>query len=120
MVEDQKIHYAARWWFVGYIGLVALVVSLMFYARQSAITQLSSSQSISAWQAWREDVRNKQSQPKLVERRVPKSEEPPELVLMRDYFGVLMFGALLFSSALYLVMAWFITGVASGSRIEKN
>lgn len=120
MVHDHKIGGAARWWCVGYVGLVAIVISLMFCARQSAITQLSSPQSISEWQAWRDDVRVKQSQPKMVARRVPNSDEPPELVLMRDYFGVMMLGALLFSSVLYLIMAWFITGIASGNRLENN
>jgi hypothetical protein len=45
---------------------------------------------------------------------VPKSDEPPALVLMRDYFTVLMFGAILFSSMLYWIMAWFVTGILRG------
>ena len=36
--------------------------------------------------------------------------EPPALVLMRDYFVVSLVGATLFSSMLYWVMGWFVTG----------
>jgi hypothetical protein len=99
---------------VGYVVLLGTVVGTMFWMRQSAVADLSSPKSISDWQAWREDVREQQTNRGPVERRVPKSDEPPELVLMRDYFTVLMLGAILFSSMLYWVMAWFVTGIFRG------
>jgi hypothetical protein len=34
---------------------------------------------------------------------------------MRDFFAVMMVGALLFSSLLYWIMAWFITGILSST-----
>jgi hypothetical protein len=100
-----------RWWIVGSVVLLGTVVGTMFWLRQSAVADLSSAKSISDWQAWREDVREQQTNRGAVERRVPKSDEPPELVLMRDYFKVLMLGAILFSSMLYWVIAWFVTGI---------
>jgi hypothetical protein len=42
---------------------------------------------------------------------VPQSGEPPALVLMRDYFSVSLIGALVFSTALYWVIAWLVTGI---------
>jgi hypothetical protein len=99
------------WWAITYVLLIVSVVATMFWARGSAIRQLSSPQSLAAWQAWREDVRRQQTQAGPVERRVPKSDEPPALVLWRDYFGVLVAGAVLFTSALYWVIAWFVTGM---------
>ena len=77
---------------------------------------MSSPESISAWQAWRGDVFDEQSQPGPVERRVPNSDEPPALVLMRDYFPVLMIGALVFISMPYWIIAWFVTGMISSNR----
>jgi hypothetical protein len=91
--------------------LVSGVVATMFWARGTAIRDLSSPQSLADWRTWREDVRQQQSQAGPVERRVPKSEEPPALVLWRDYFGVLVSGAVLFISALYWVIAWFVRGM---------
>ena len=49
-----------------------------------------------------------------VQRRVPKSAEPPALVLTRDHFGVILSGAVLFSSLLYWVVAWFVMGMVQG------
>ncbi len=117
MSSPQRIGRWLRWWIVGYAALVGAVVAAMIWARQSTVAQLSSPKSISDWQVWREDVREQQqlhSGP--VQRRVPKSDEPPALTLLRDYFTVLMVGALLFSSMLYWVLAWFITGIFIGYR----
>jgi hypothetical protein len=100
-----------RWWIVGYVVLLGTVFGTMFWMRQSAAADLSSPKSIADWQAWREDVRQQQTNGGPVERRVPKSDEPPQLVLMRDYFAVLMVGAVLFSSILYWIMAWFVAGI---------
>jgi hypothetical protein len=102
------------WWTVGYIVLMTAVVGTMFRIRQWAVPDLSSPKSISQWRAWRDEVREQQANRGPVERRVPKSDEPPALVLMRDYFAVLMFGAILFSSMLYWIIAWFVTGILRG------
>ena len=111
MNSPQQIGAWWRWWILGYIVLVAAVVGTMVRMRQWAVPDLSSPKSISQWQVWREDVREQQANPGPVERRVPKSDEPPALVLMRDYFTVLIIGAILFSSMLYWIIAWFVTGI---------
>jgi hypothetical protein len=72
---------------------------------------LATPRSVEQWQEWREDVRQQQTKPGPVHRRVPKSFEPPALVLMRDYFGVSLFGAIMFTTVLYWVIAWFVTGM---------
>lgn len=106
------------WWWLwgaGYAILLAAVVWSLFVARQSALAYLSTETSQNNWQTWRNDVEQQQVNPAPVQRRVPKSVEPPELVLMRDYFGVSLTGAVLFSSVLYWIMAWFITGTLGAS-----
>jgi hypothetical protein len=106
-----------RWvWIVGYAAMTSVVVWTMFAARERAIEQISTPQSVAQWHAWREDVRQQQKRPGPVKRRVPKSTEPPALVLMRDYFSVSFVGALLFSTALYVVVAWFVTGVLTAKK----
>ena len=87
----------------------------MLWLRHSTVPELSSQKSISDWQEWKvANVKEQQSHSSPVERRVPKSDEPPALVLMRDFFAVIMVGALLFSSLLYWIMAWFVTGILKG------
>lgn len=105
-----------RWlwiWGAGYAALIAIVVMTMVSVRARGLVKLSEPHSVESWQAWRDDVRAQQQSPHAVQRRVPQSSEPPLLVLLRNHFPVLMFGAILFSSVLYVVMAWLITGVLS-------
>jgi hypothetical protein len=99
------------WWIYGYVFMLGIVAAAMFSAREVAINRLSTPQSLIQWQAWRDDVRQQQAEPGPVQRRVPKSSEPPALVLMRDYFAVSLVGAMLFATALYWVVAWLVTGV---------
>jgi hypothetical protein len=86
------------------IVLSALVWSL-FVLRQSVLSNFSSIDARGDWQTWRSDVEHEQQQPQTVARRVPKSAEPPALVLMRDYFVTCLVGTVLFVSLLYWVFA---------------
>lgn len=108
-VLPRKSH-GLRWFILGYVALAGVVTAAMIWARHTAVSQSSSLTSNAGWNEWRASERERQSQHGPVERRVPISDEPPALVLMRDYFVVLMFGALLFSSLLYWVIAWLIMG----------
>ena len=105
---------SGRWWWlwgIGYIAMLVAVVWWFFAARDWARVELTKPESTAAWETWREDVQANQSRPAPVQRRVPKSLEPPALVLTRDYFSVSLTGAVLFSSLLYWVIAWFVTGI---------
>lgn len=106
-----------RWWWLwaaGYLALLVAVVWWLLSAREWARAELTSPASAAAWEEWREDVRASQDKPAPVQRRVPKSAEPPALVLTRDHFGVILSGAVLFSSLLYWVVAWFVMGMFKG------
>jgi len=98
-------------WAVGYAALVGGVVWAMFAARDAAITSLSTPEAVADWERWRADVAADRDRPAPVARRVPKSTEPPAVVLMRDNFGVLLAGAVFFSSLLFWISAWLATGM---------
>jgi hypothetical protein len=102
------------WWAGGYVIVMGAVVGSMIWERHSVLTEMSTPSSLANWEVWREDVRQQQGNPGPVERRVPKSDEPPALVLMRDYFAVSMVGATFFTSLLYWIGAWFVTGALGG------
>jgi len=99
------------WWMIGFAVLIVAVIAAMYETRDWALAQLSTPESVADWQAWREDVRQQQDQRGPVQRRVPKSSEPPALVIMRDHFAVSLLAAVLFSTLLYWVFAWFVMGI---------
>ena len=108
-----------RWiwlWAACYVVLVGLIAWSMFAARRWAMAELASPAAQGDWQAWREDVKRQQTESAPVRLRVPKSPEPPAEVLLRDYFGVLMTGALVLSSFLFWVVAWFASGALTAKQ----
>jgi hypothetical protein len=100
----------------GYFILMGAVVWSLVAARQWALAELATPESIRQWETWREDVRQQDEQAGPVRRRVPKSAEPPALVLMRDYFAVSLVGAIVFMTLLYWVIAWFVRGILQSRR----
>jgi hypothetical protein len=119
MAARGRLGYWLWLWGISYVLLVGAIVWWLFAAREWARTELTKPESSAAWDNWREEVRAEQNQPVPVQRRVPKSAEPPALVLTRDYFGVSMVGALLFSSLLYWVIAWFVTGILTPPKAAE-
>ena len=95
----------------GYVVLMGVVLWSLLSAHRWALAELATPQSISQWEAWRDDVRRQQTERGPVRHRVPKSAEPPALVLMRDYFAVSLIGAVVFTTLLYCVLAWLIIGI---------
>jgi hypothetical protein len=114
-----------RWvwlWAACYVVLIGTIVWSLFYARRSALAESGDATIVRDWQVFREDIKQQQAEhPGPVERRVPKSLEPPALVLMRDYFGVSLGGAVVFTSVLYWVIAWLVMGaMATGPVVSSN
>lgn len=107
-------------WLAAYIVVLALVTAGLFYSRHQAFQTYGTGAARSAWTAWREDVAAAQ-ETGSVRRRIPKSTEPPALVLMRDYFPICLTASLLLTSVLFATFMLFIRGVfASPSpRIEN-
>jgi amino acid transporter len=101
------------WWMFGYALLLAVAVWSVIAARSWALEELSTPASTAEWEDWRQDVRTQQAQPMPIQRRVPKSAEPPALMLMRDYFAIAMAAAVVFSTLIYWVLAWLAMGALS-------
>jgi hypothetical protein len=99
----------------GYLLLLGAIVWSLVEARNWAFAELDTPESLRDWESWREDVRQQDQQAGPVRRRVPKSAEPPALVLMRDYFAVSLVGAVLFMTLLYWVIVWFVYGILHSS-----
>jgi hypothetical protein len=99
----------------GYMLLLGAIVWSLIEARNWALTELATPESLREWESWREDERQQDQRAGPVRRRVPKSADPPALVLMRDYFAVSLVGAVLFMTLLYWVIVWFVYGILRSS-----
>jgi hypothetical protein len=99
-----------------YALLVAAMVFGLFTLRRSTIAQWSTPQAQADWEAWRAAAQEQSGSAGPVQRRQPRSPEPPTLVLMRDHFGVVVTAAVVFFSVLFWFAVILIGGMAGGSR----
>ena len=96
---------------VYFAGAVGIVIALA-YARDDAIESLSTPEEQAHWQKWKAEAAQ-QGGP--VARRPPKSDEPPTLVLLRDYFMVMVAASLVFYTFLFALAVFLGRGMMRGS-----
>lgn len=107
----QKSFFRSGWvWLALYLATMAVLVVVVYRARARVLADMSTPEAQAEWQEWRAAAA-KQSTGGPVQRQPPKSPEPPSLVLMRDYFAVVLTGALLFVSLLFATFAIAVRGV---------
>lgn len=97
-----------------YVTMLGALASGFVVARQRVLKTDSSEQSHANWQDWRDEAQRQQDGSGPVTRRVPKSAEPPSLVLLRDHFGTSLSILLVLSSALFFAIAIMVRGVTLG------
>ena len=107
MGKSAKIAFLA-----GGVLWLTLLVGLLVSARRWALSDMNTHQAQADWTDWRDEVRGQEQSetPAPVHRRIPKSSEPPVLLLMRDYFGVCLIGTIVFGAVLYAVLAFLFHG----------
>ena len=108
-------------WFLVYLLAMGGVVFGLDYARRQAIARFDSPEALGQWQEFRDDMKKVADDPKSsVDRRMPKSAEPPTLRLLRDYFGTVVLLALLLCSALFLTFMFMLRGVLGGAAYQPR
>jgi len=103
-----------------YVVLLCTLVALLLVARQRALTTDSSVTSQENWQDWRAEAQRQQDGNGPVARRMPRSSEPPSLVLLRDHFATSLAIVLVLSSALYFTIAIMVRGVFFGPSFQPD
>ena len=93
-----------------YVLLAVLAVMSMSHARQSVLQNFSTPEAGADWQQWRDAAREQSTGAGPVMRRVPSSDEPPALVLLRDYYGMCLAAVLGFGSLAYAAIAFMLRG----------
>ena len=103
-------------WLAGYVCFLGLLAAWLWNVRQEYVAELSTPQATSDWNAWQESVKKQQDDPTLpVKRRVPKSNEPPHLLLLRDHFAAVLVTLLLVATIFYTFFALVIRGLWTSS-----
>ncbi len=93
-----------------YLLLLGGVIRGSFFARSWAISVYGSPEAQAEWQAWRSGA-EKLSNQGPVKRRVPKSDQPPAMVLATTYFGICLTIVLALSTVLFATAVYFVQGV---------
>jgi hypothetical protein len=94
-----------------YVVLLVGISWAMFVARDRTLAEFDAAGPQQQWQAWREAVKEGEADMGNVKRKVPRSAEPPTLVLLRDHFTVCLVGLLGISSVLYGSIVFLVRGV---------
>jgi len=102
-------------WLAAYLVVLAGIVLVMLQVRRVTLRTLSTSAARAEWNDWRESPPNVRTD-LPVRRRAPSSDEPPALVLMRDYFPVMMAAAVVFGSLLFATILLAARGSLSHDR----
>lgn len=97
-----------------YVLLMVGIAWAMFAARARLAPRFAGDQRKQEWSQWREAVQQGDADMGRVKRKVPRSQEPPTLVLLRDHFAVCLIGLLGISSVLYGSVVFMLRGVLRG------
>ena len=99
--------------------LAALVAPPVLLARWRAtrLAELADPAVQANWTAFRDAMRTQTDRSGPVQRKVPKSAEPPELVWLRDYFWLAVAAWLVLGGVLGGFLALIVLGVASGPAL---
>ncbi len=88
-------------WILAYGALVLAIVGSLAEARRRTLAALDTPAAHADWQAWKAEAERAANRIGPVERRPPKSQEPPALILLRDHFAAVVLSSILIASCLY-------------------
>lgn len=109
-----------KFWLAAYVLMLAAVVGGLFALRANIVSEMSTPAAEADWKRWKVEAAKENGATGPVQRTVPKSNEPPLLILMRDYFPASLVGLLLPLTALYWFIAWLVHGVARQSPPKRD
>lgn len=98
-------------WLFGYLALMGVLVFLLIEARANVLAEMSTPEALAQWQSWKASEAERQKLPDTsARRRIPKSNEPPHLKLMRDHFPGILISLVVIVSAMYAFLALTLRG----------
>jgi hypothetical protein len=117
---EQQRHSRQIAWVVGALWLAMLAVppGILAAWRTSRLAELARPEVQAEWDAFREAMRAESGVAGPVQRKVPKSPEPPELVWLRDYFALAVTAWVALVGVLGGFLGLLVLGVAGSRRRE--
>lgn len=100
-VRAKKLSLSGVAWLLGYLATMLALAWALVEARRGTLRDLGTDRARTEWQAWKSKVAEQSRSASPVARRPIKSDEPPALVLYRDYFAPILGMALLLGSVLF-------------------
>jgi hypothetical protein len=79
-----------------YLAVLAGIALWVLHLRESMIAQLEQPKQVESWQEWRAAAATQDGKHGPVAREVPRSDEPPMLLMMRDDFPAIFGAAIIF------------------------
>lgn len=98
-----------------WLAAVAVPPAALSVWRAKRLAELSAPGVQDEWDAFREAMRKESGRDGPVQRKVPKSAEPPELVWLRDYFSLAVMAWVTLMGVLGGFVAALVMGVTSGT-----
>jgi hypothetical protein len=102
-------------WAISYVLWIGMLTYFLHTARPRLIESFGTATAQQDWDAFVQEARKQAAGEGPVARRVPRSAEPPALVLMRDYYATCLVATLLFGSLLFGVLMMLVRGVFTKS-----
>jgi len=87
--------------------------------RTSRLAELARPEVQAEWDAFRNAMRDQSGRDGPVQRKVPKSQEPPELVWLRDYFALAVTAWVTLVGVLGGFIGMLVLGLTGGDRRES-
>lgn len=103
-----------------WLGAVCGPPAALVAWREQRLAAVGSQESRADWDAFRDDMRRQSGGEGPVQRKVPKSAEPPELVWLRDHVHLAVIAWVTLVGVLGGVLAALVIGVARGSSAAQD
>ena len=103
-----------------YLASMSAIVAGLIAVRRQTIAALDRPKARAEWQAWKEAAKKQAQGPGPVQRRPPKSDEPPQLILFRDHFGAVVTSAVALTTCLFVFLLIVFAGSLRHSRVGQS
>jgi len=104
-------------WLAAYLATMCAILWGLRQARETVIAKTGNPQAVAAWHDWAQETRRAPEPGQPVERRPVKSDEPPLLILMRDYFIPIQAVSLAVGSFLFAFLGFLVSGIVRERRL---
>lgn len=103
-------------WLALFLLLLAATAWGMIRGRNWILATYDSDSATAEWQEWKQDAAQMERLPNVVKRKAPKSDLPPAVILMKDYFGICLVGGLGLTAVLLAALLLMMRGAFANTE----